>query len=169
MPKNEEGPCQLKAAVADASAFIQGMPFTGSIKLYTTPLIDKEVEGVKGVGLLHAAAVEVMVPSDEAIKKVREGAKRTGDDARLSEADIEVLALAVELGLSILTDDYSIQNLAKHLKVTFIPVREKGITEEIKWTYRCRGCRKIFDEKINECPICGSEVKSSRGGRPKGK
>jgi len=169
MPNKDEEPCNLKAAVADSSAFIQGFPISGAIRIYTTPLIDKEVEGVKGIGLLHAAAVEIMAPSDQAITMVREGAKRTGDDARLSEADIEVLALAFELGLSILTDDYSIQNLARHLKVTFIPVREKGITEEIKWTYRCRGCRKIFDERIDECPICGSEVKSSRGGRPKGK
>jgi UPF0271 protein len=156
----------VKTAVADASAFIQGLPFGGILKLYTTPLVEKELEGLKGIGLQVAANLIVMSPSEEALKKVRESAKTTGDDARVSEADIEVLALAVELKLPIITDDYSIQNLAWHLKVDFITVREKGIVEEVHWTYRCRGCHKTFDKKLDDCPVCGSEVRSYRG--PKG-
>jgi len=153
----------VKTAVADASAFIQGLPFGGILKLYTTPLVEKEIEGLKGIGLQVAANLIVMSPAEESIKIVRESAKTTGDDARVSEADIEVLALALELHLPIITDDYSIQNLAWHLKVDFITVRERGIVEEVHWTYRCRGCHKTFDKKLDDCPVCGSEVRSYRG------
>jgi len=153
----------VKAAVADASAFIQGLPFGGVLKLYTTPLVEKELEKLKGIGLQAAANLLVMSPTEEHLKMVREAAKGTGDDARVSEADMEVLALALELKLPIITDDYSIQNLAWHLKVDFITVREKGIVEEVHWTYRCRGCHKTFDKKLDDCPVCGSEVRSYRG------
>jgi UPF0271 protein len=154
----------IKAAVADASAFIQGLPFSGSVELFTSPLVEKEVEGLKGFDMLKASSVQVRAPSEASLTKVRAGAKRTGDDARLSDADIEVLALTLELGLPIITDDYSIQNLAHHMGIEFITMREKGIKEELHWSYRCIGCRRYFDEKIEECPVCGSEVKSSRKG-----
>jgi len=166
MSKDKVG-TRPEAAVADASAFIQGLPFSGELKLYTTPLIEEEVEGLRGMELLRASTVNVVAPSDENLKAVQDGARRTGDDARLSKADIEVLALALELGLPILTDDYSIQNLAHHMGIRFLPIREKGIKEELHWSYRCVGCRRSFDEKVDECPVCGSKVKSSRRGPTK--
>jgi UPF0271 protein len=164
MSKETKVQARPEAAVADASAFIQGLPFSGELKLYTTPLIEEEIEGLKGMDLLRASTVNVVAPSGDSLKTVQDGARRTGDDARLSRADIEVLALALELGLPILTDDYSIQNLAHHLGIRFVPIREKGIKEELHWSYRCVGCRRSFDEKVDECPVCGSKVKSSRKG-----
>jgi UPF0271 protein len=77
---------------------------------------------------------------------------------------MEVLALALDTGLPIMTDDYSIQNMATHMGLSVEPVSEKGITEERRWTYRCKGCRRTFDKNMDECPICGSEVRS---GAPK--
>jgi len=151
-----------KGAVVDASALIGGMPYSGSIRLFISPLVEEEVRGLKGVDLLMAAHLDVSTPSPENIGRVRQGATETGDDARLSEADIEILALALELGLPILTDDYSIQNLAEHMGVRYISVGEKGITRKIEWTYRCKGCGRYFDEQAPVCPICGSGIKSSR-------
>lgn len=164
MAKDSELP---KAAVADASAFIQGLPFSGEVKLYTTPLIEQEVEGLKGIELLRASTIEIVTPAEASLRKVQEGAKRTGDDGRLSEADMEVLALALELGLPLITDDYSIQNLARHLGIRYLTIREDGIKEEFHWHYRCVGCRRTFEERTEECPVCGSEVKSSRKGAAK--
>jgi UPF0271 protein len=151
-----------KGAVVDASALIGGMPYSGSIRLHIPPLVEDEVKGLEGVDLLLAAQLEVSGPSPGNVERVRKAATETGDDARLSEADIEVLALALELELPILTDDYSIQNLAKHMGLRYIPVGERGITRKIEWTYRCKGCGRYFEEKLPVCPICGSDIRSSR-------
>jgi UPF0271 protein len=149
-------------AVVDASALIGGMALSGEIPLFVSPLVEKEVEGVEGVGLLKAARLEVRVPSRGSLDKVREGAKETGDDARLSEADMEILALALDLGLPIITDDYSIQNLAEHMGIEYVSMGERGITRKVHWTYRCKGCGKFFDERTEICPVCGSAVRSAR-------
>ena len=130
--------------------------------MFITPLIERELEGLDGFELVRAANLEVRAPSKEALARVRQGAAETGDDARLSEADIEVLALALELGLPVLTDDYSIQNLAEHLDIVHVPVGERGIRRKVRWTYRCKGCGRYFEERTDECPVCGSMVRSSR-------
>jgi rRNA maturation endonuclease Nob1 len=39
----------------------------------------------------------------------------------------------------------------------------KGIDAVFHWKYRCKGCRKIFDTAIKECPVCGAQVRSYRG------
>ena len=61
----------------------------------------------------------VTEPSSASLAQVRDAAKGTGDDARLSPTDIEVLALAMELKAVLLTDDYSIQNLARVIGVQY--------------------------------------------------
>ncbi|HEX69286.1 MAG TPA: hypothetical protein ENG10_03210, partial [Candidatus Bathyarchaeota archaeon] len=53
--------------------------------------------------------------------------KRTGDFKYLSQADIEVLALALQLKNSgenptVVTDDYSMQNVANKLGIEFSPL-----------------------------------------------
>lgn len=148
--------------VADASALIGGFPYSGIRTLFISPLVEAELQGLEGVDLLKAANLEVREPTSSSVEKVEDAARETGDDARVSEADIEVLALALELDLPILTDDYSIQNLAHHLGMAYIPVGEKGITRKIEWTYRCKGCGKYFDERVETCPVCGSDVRSAR-------
>jgi UPF0271 protein len=101
-------------------------------------------------------------PSPGAVSAVREAARRTGDDARLSPTDLEVLALALELKAVLMTDDYSIQNLARVMGVEYHTVGLKGIREVITWKYRCSGCRREWEENYPDCPICGSPLRSSR-------
>ena len=107
--------------------------------------------------LLHVSS-----PSPASLDKVRKEASRTGDDARLSPTDMEVLALALDLKAELLTDDYSIQNLARVMGVRYRGVGMKEIKEVVRWKYRCTGCRKEWDENHPDCPICGSPLRSSR-------
>lgn len=104
----------------------------------------------------------VSEPSSRSMEIVRRAAAGTGDDARLSPVDMEVLALAIDQGGIILTDDYSIQNLARVLKLDYRVVGLKGIKEIITWKYRCRGCGRTFDKNMPDCPICGSSLRSVR-------
>jgi len=62
----------------------------------------------------------------------------------------------------ILTDDYSIQNVASTLNIKYQSFSQKGITKKFKWQYRCPGCKKQFKETVTICPICGTETRLSR-------
>lgn len=59
-------------------------------------------------------------------------------DKRLSKADVSVIALAEELkqkgrSVEVVTDDYSIQNALKSLKIPYRPILQKGIKKPKKW------------------------------------
>jgi UPF0271 protein len=149
--------------VLDATAIRAGMSLGGARgEFYTTPgVIDEIRKGpvARSLELAVEISLTVMEPGDAARKKVSEAAKQTGDDSRLSETDREILALAWELKATIISDDYSVQNVAKVLGLK-TESQIDGIRKTINWTYRCRGCGRYFDEKQPDCPICGSEVRS---------
>ena len=98
----------------------------------------------------------------DSVEKVTEVARKSGDLGRLSPVDLAVLALAVDTRGTILTDDYSIQNVSRIMGIPFRPVGTAGISKVEKWNYQCIGCGKWFKEKIDECPICGSGMKAHR-------
>ncbi len=100
--------------------------------------------------------------TSESMKKVAAAAEKSGDISRLSPVDITVLALAVDTGGTILTDDYSIQNVSKIMGIPFKPIGQDAIRKVEKWNYQCKGCGKWFKEKADECPICGSGMKACR-------
>lgn len=98
----------------------------------------------------------------ESIRKVEEAAGISGDLGRLSPVDITVLALALDVGGTVMTDDYSIQNTARIMGIPYRAVGQVGITKVEKWNYQCIGCRKWYKEKMGECPVCGSPMKAHR-------
>ena len=146
--------------VLDATAIRSGMTIAGD-GWYTTPSVVNEVRlgrQARALDVLLGLSIEVVVPDEESINKIMETAAKTNDFPSLSETDIEVLALANQLGATIISDDYAVQNIASILK---IPVKSdlEGIREIIHWTYRCRGCGKYYEEKKADCPVCGSEIR----------
>lgn len=106
--------------------------------------------------------LKVSQATTASLSKVREAAKGTGDSSRLSRTDMEVLALAYELKAAVVTDDYSIQNLASVLGLEFMPMNMKGITKVVRWNYLCTGCGKVFKESHPDCPVCGSPLRTTR-------
>ena len=150
----------------DTSAILSGKDLRIEGDTYTTEsVIDEFKPGGKSYRKLEyllSAGLHVYSPSNESLEKVKTAASHTGDAKRLSEADRSVIALAIDLKAVILTDDYSIQNLARHLGIEFRGVSMKGIENEIRWRYRCAGCRKYYDEPLDECPICGASIKSKK-------
>jgi UPF0271 protein len=146
--------------VIDTAIFIQGIDVEG----FTTPKVVEEVKDPESrlflEGLISAGKVRVLVPSKDSVEAVKEAARRTGELEELSEADVEVLALAYELKATLLTDDYNLQNIAKNLGIPFRTLK-RGIKRVIRWNYVCIGCGKRFSEMPPEgiCPDCGSPVK----------
>jgi len=117
------------------------------------------------------AAVEnrklrVRTPKISPLKKVREASKKVGDVRYLSDADMQVLALALELkntGLDplIVTDDYSIQNVADEIGVNFASLMTYGIRFRFDWILYCPACHRKYssDYKFKFCEVCGTELK----------
>jgi len=96
------------------------------------------------------------------VQKVTEVARKSGDLGRLSPVDITVIALALDVNGKILSDDYSIQNIARIMDIPYSAIGQRGITKIEKWNYHCTGCGKWFKEKNDVCPICGSPMRGCR-------
>jgi UPF0271 protein len=158
--------------VLDSSAIFSGKCIPSENGLFTTPAVVAEISPGgrvrKQLEYLLAAGLDVRAPSQDSLEDIRIIARRTGDIGRLSSADIEVLALARELGVSVMSDDYSIQNVAAEAGIMYVPVAQEGIREKVKWVNRCSGCGAGFGDSVSaskECPVCGSRVKTVRSNR----
>ncbi len=149
--------------VLDSSALLSGKEFEG--ELFIVPGVQRELRKYGVTPQLAAfldTKVRILTPAKEAIIQIQNKAKETGDDRRLSPVDMDLLALASELSATLVTDDYSIENLAKALGIPYEAVMMPPITEEVRWKYRCTGCRKIWPEWHDACPICGAPLRTSR-------
>jgi UPF0271 protein len=99
--------------------------------------------------------MEVADPDPGFVRRTREASAAAGEV--LSVADIDVLALALQLDAAVVTDDYALQNVARKMGVPVVPLRQRG-TPGIRWRYRCTGCGR-YSKGPGECPVCGSPVK----------
>ncbi|MCK4969446.1 MAG: hypothetical protein KAS77_02925 [Thermoplasmata archaeon] len=153
-------------AVLDASAILEGYePTPPSDFVVPSSVVDEVSKGRAGQRMdnLLSAGLEVRDPSDDSRSQVEFNAKMMGEDTRLSRADKDVLALAMDIGAPAISDDYSIQNVAASVGVDTIPFKQDGIEEIWRWGIRCPGCYRWFEEaKAAECPVCGTELRTAR-------
>jgi len=96
------------------------------------------------------------------VEKVKDTARKSGDIGRLSDVDISVIALAIDLSGTVLTDDFSIQNVCALMHIEYRSVGTDGIKKIERWNYRCVGCGRWYKEKLDDCPVCGSSMKAHR-------
>ena len=162
---------KIKVYILDTSAILSGKPINfDNASMVTTPGISKELEpggrDYQSFQFLIEKGLSVHSPSKESTDKIKAISDKTGDANRLSKTDIEIIALALDINKDnekeaiILTDDYSIQNVAHVLNIPFEAISQSGITKRFKWAARCRGCGKKFKENIKICPICGAETRT---------
>jgi UPF0271 protein len=155
----------LKGFVLDTSVLFYGKDLPDGYELAITPGVVRELERegmAERLQLLLATRVRVLSPSKKSLERVIEGAVGTGDSRRLSSTDKEVLALAADLGYELISDDYSIQNLATVLGIPCRGFDQKGITQVLHWEAKCLGCGKVFDADVEECDICGAGTRVRR-------
>lgn len=160
-----------KIFILDTSAVLSGKSIDlDNAKMVSTPGVSKELKpggrGYRAFQFLIEKGLAIHIPSKESTSRINVTSWGTGDKDRLSDADKEILALALDVNKDkekeaiILTDDYSIQNVAHVLNIKFETFAQTGIKKEFKWTYQCSGCGKKFKEHIKICPICGSRTKN---------
>lgn len=146
----------------DASAFYAGIAFLSGVKCVTTSAVFDEVQHIKAAALqalVQAGNLQVLDPDKKSVDAVSAAAKKTGDVARLSAADISILALALERKATLASDDYAVANVAATLGVKAAASSGKGIRETRKYISYCSACGKAFSPEKQECPLCGNKLK----------
>ncbi len=149
--------------VLDSSAFYAGIPFSSNEPSYITSLIYGEIEHIKKDHdaiqiLIETKRLMIRDPEHRFIITVNDAAKKSGDFPNLSHEDISAIALCLQLKAELVTDDFTISNVAKHLNIKVIPLMTSGIKNVIIWKYYCPGCKTNFS-KVTECPRCGNRLK----------
>jgi endoribonuclease Nob1 len=109
--------------------------------------------------LISSGVLVIQDPVIESINKIIDTAHHTGDIKKLSKADISILSLAYQMNKTLVSDDYSIQNVAKFLGIKTISLGNKGIVKLRKWKNFCKTCGKQYPPYIKECTICGNPTK----------
>ena len=145
--------------VLDASVFIHNVLVSG--EMYTVPEVTRELRSAEAAVILQESlkrGLKIESPLKTDVEIVTEKAKSTGDYLRLSKADIDLLAKALELSGTLVTDDYSMQNVAALLAIETQPIQQARIKRVLTWRRRCVGCGRLFESEAI-CPVCGSEVK----------
>ena len=158
--------------VLDTSAFVAGFdPFSLSIEQVTVPMVEDEIKRNNMVSTRFRTAIEngrlkVKAPSGEFLNKAKNASSKAGDSYSLSSTDIQLLALALELKAAgctphLVTDDYSIQNVATRMGIEFVALATFGIKRLLEWIRYCPACHREYpaDCTYKECVVCGTELK----------
>jgi len=153
------------AYVLDSTAFYSGIPYQGSGRYYTTYLVLEEVKHHSvGSSLVHTR-VQVTEPSPESINRVKSTASKTGDLGALSQTDLSILGLALDLSkqdgsVRLISDDFAVRNVAEVLSIPLAETSMKGGEwKNITWKLFCKGCGKQYtNPKLTECPVCGTKL-----------
>ena len=159
----------MRHVILDTSAFIQGYNLSADEEYYTVPAVLNEIREELGrlryEGARDSGKLKDIPPQESWVEEVEEKAKASGE-TKLSSTDKKLLALGLKLKAEgkdpiIVSDDYSVQNMASKLGFKFVSQATKGIKKVLTWSIYCPGCRRTFNspQEDNVCPICGTELK----------
>jgi UPF0271 protein len=163
---------RAKTLVLDTSALIMGLnPSALELPTYSVPsvaeeLIPETLPYTRFSMSRDSGRLTVRKPTLTSISTVHEISSKVGDVAMLSNADVDVLALALDLkksGLSpaIVSDDYAIQNVCETLEIEHASLATFGIARRFDWIYYCPACfRRYRIEDVDQtCSVCGTRLK----------
>ncbi len=158
--------------VLDASAFINGFKIDSNNN-FTVPEITEEIKDFESRLMFDMAIDEgklvIQDVSSEYITCVNNIISESGDILRLSLPDKKLIALAYMLreegkNVKVISDDYTIQNTLKIMKIPYSGIITDGIKEIYNWKKVCEGCKKEYSEDypFDDCEICGSKIFKKR-------
>jgi UPF0271 protein len=161
-----------RAIVLDTSAFIAGFdPLSFSGEIHSVPSVERELipnslPWTRFKTAVESGRLQLKTPSHVFLETVKEASKTVGDALVLSAVDLQVLARALELKHSgssplIVTDDYSIQNVANQLGLEFTSLMTFGIRFQHHWIMYCPACYRKYPPnfKGEVCEVCGTKLK----------
>jgi len=158
--------------VLDTSALVMGLnPSALDAPTYSAPsvmdeLIPDTLPYARFTMSRDSGHLSVKRPTGLSLGAVEEVSSKVGDVGVLSRADLEVLALALDLrqrgqSPTIVSDDYAIQNVAETLGVEHSSLATFGITKRFNWIYYCPACfrRYTAEDAGRPCRVCGTRLK----------
>ena len=162
-----------RTLVLDTSALIAGLLQSGiDLKMYTTPSVIDEARGRGYSSFLRKEAqsardLAVMEATPDIVTSVKTKIRQLGESARLSDTDISVISLALFLkkggnpDVTIMSDDYSLQNVASSMGVVTKSSNTQGIAQRFEWSYYCPACFKSYGKPPKDmlCSLCGTKLK----------
>ena len=144
--------------VLDSTVFMVDIALEG--QLITTSSVISELKDLRSKAryeVLRASGLLVQDPRGAYTVRVLHAARETGDVTVLSPADIDLLALALELSATLVSDDFAVHNVAHALGITVRSIQQRT-AQPRKWKYRCSGCGRYY-QKEGICEVCGSQIK----------
>jgi UPF0271 protein len=115
---------------------------------------------------IESGKLKISCPRKEFLDGAKVFASKLGDSYLLSKADTQLLALSLELKSEgytpqIVTDDYSIQNVATRMGIEFLALATFGIKRLLEWIRYCPACHKEYPANCasKECLVCGTQLK----------
>ncbi len=130
--------CRPHVVVNDTGALMAGLPLRLPARHVAPSAVMEEVRDRESRELLERmieyGRLEVEDPPPRALEEARAAARRAGVLGKLSEADMAVLALALEYLVrcgesSAATDDYALQLALAKAGVKVVRVRYRGVRE----------------------------------------
>ena len=165
-------PTAKRIVILDTSAFVAGFdPCSTSEEQYTVPMVKEEImensmASVRFRTALENGKLKIKTPDPAFENQVKTSAIHIGDKFFLSETDQQILALALGFKTQstralIITDDYSIQNVANQLGIEFASLATFGIRFRLQWIRYCPACHRKYpaDSKSRTCEVCGTQLK----------
>ena len=142
--------------ILDSSYFFGDYTLEG--KLFTTPEVVGELKDLASkmrYEIMVGNGLVVTEPEAEDLFAATNAALKSGDARVLSDTDISVIALGLTLEGTVITDDFAVQNVCRHLKILFKPILQRKAKKRV-WKLICSGCGAEIPPGQPDCPICGS-------------
>lgn len=160
----------MMRVILDTSAFIQGYNLSPEEDYYTVSEVLGEIREELGrmryEGARSSGRLREIQPEEKWVTEIEVKATLSGEAHKLSDTDKRLLALGLQLksqgdAPTIVSDDYSVQNMASRLGLRFAAQATRGIKRVYEWVIYCPGCRRKFEspQEDNVCPVCGTELK----------
>jgi UPF0271 protein len=146
-------------------------PSTIKGNVYSVPEVEfelppKSMAALRFTTSKDSSVLLVKVPQKLSYEAVRRASLKLGEKGALSKADLQILALALDLRMDgmnpiIVSDDYAIQNVAEHLGLGYTSLATFGISHEFNWSLYCPACFRRYPYSYFErrCEVCGTELK----------
>ncbi len=158
--------------VLDASAFINGFQLETENN-FTVSEVTAEIKDfesrLKFDTAIEESRLVVQDVTFESIDAVEDIISQSGDVLRLSLPDKKLISLAYMFSkqgknVKVISDDYTIQNTLKIMKIPYSGIITEGIKEVYNWKKVCEGCKKEYGEDypFDDCEICGSKIFKKR-------
>ncbi len=154
----------LLKIIFDTAAFLAGLEKYFD-KVYTVQSVIDEVKDQRSKEIfelsLAAQKIIVLQPSSKSLNEVLSLVKKLSEYT-LSKTDIEVVALALDFKQEsiVYTDDLSLQNVLKHLGISYESVKLKGKLKVpiTQFVYECINCHTRYFTYVPYCSKCGGRV-----------